>query len=165
MQRLAPVLVFFVLLAAACVYLPLSTAALPERVAAHFGADGTPNGFMSRADYRGFILLFTLGLPLLVVAALGLLPRAFGTLKLPNADYWMGPQRRAETLGFLTRQAFWLGSLLVLFLCGVHALVVQANAPAAPHLGNPLFFALLAAFLLGMAAWALAFMLRFRRPR
>lgn len=165
MQRAIPALVFFAVLAAASVYLLASTAALPERVASHFGANGAANGFMPRAEYRNFILFFTLGLPALVVACLGALPRFFSTLKLPDAQHWMSPQQRTQTVDFLTRQAFWLGSLLVLFLCGVHALLVRANTQSAPQLQNELFIGLMAAFMLGMAAWAITFMRRFRRPR
>lgn len=137
---------------------------LPERVASHFGADGVANGFMPRADYRNFIMLFTLGLPTAVVALLAVLPRFLTTLKLPNAGHWMAPAQRAKTIAFLTGQAFWLGTLLVLFLCGVHALLVRANTQAAPRLQDEWFFGLLAVFMLGMAAWAWSFMRRFRRP-
>ena len=168
MQRWMPVLIFLMLLLVCGLYLSASSAGLPERVASHFAADGTPNGYMSRAEYRGFILWFGLGVPSAVAAAIAVLPYLLpGSLNLPNRDYWLAPQRSAQSQAFLSRHGLWLGCLLLLFMCAVHAMVVAANAPAtgAPRLGGLPLGMVLGAFGLGLAAWALALMLRFRRPR
>lgn len=166
MRRHIPLLLFACLLVAAGAYLLASTAALPERVASHFAADGTPNGFMHRDDYRQFILLFGLGLPVLVASVVAFLPRLFtGVLKLPHRDYWLAPERREQSLGFLGEHGWWLGCLLVLLMCGVHRLIALANAPdAPPSLGATPFFVLLGLFTLGLLACLARLMLHFRRP-
>jgi hypothetical protein len=161
-----PVLVFAALLAGAAGYFLSSTGAMPERVATHFAGDGSANGFMSRDGYRQFLLQFGLGLPLLVALAVALLPALLppAMINLPNKDYWLAPERRGQSIAYLSGHGFWLGSLLLLQMCGVHMLVLGANAAGTP-LDNGAFAWVLGLFGVGIAAWAATLMLRFRRPQ
>ncbi len=157
-------LLFPITLVGVFIYLLTTTPSLPERVASHFGANGLANGYMSRDGYQVFILAFALGIPLFVVAMVGLLPRAFpAAINLPDRDYWLAPERREDTLGYLFGWACSLGSLLSLFIAAIHAAILVANAYEPPRLPGTLFVILLVAFGVGMLVWVAALMSHFRR--
>lgn len=158
-------ILFIALLFLGAAFVLSTTTALPDRVASHFGAAGLANGYMTRAGYRWFMLFFMLGFPAFVTLAIGWLPRLIPQYtNIPNRDYWLAPERRAQVFDFLTIHALWFGCLLLLFLCSVHWLVIQANARQPPQLANGSFVLALGAFLLGMATWAIMLMRRFRIP-
>jgi uncharacterized membrane protein len=151
--------------AAALVYVWLSSGALPEVVASHFRGDGTANGYMLRASY----LRFTLVLITAIAVLFGILPdRVLSSperrLRVPNADYWLAPERRAETVAYLREHLGRLCPLLVVFLCAVHGLVVRANESVPPRLSTGWFFGAMALLLLALVLWMRAFMAHFRRP-
>jgi len=157
-------LLFPIAIVGVLVYLLTTIPSLPERVASHFGASGMANGYMSRDGYRIFIIAFAVGAPLFVVAVVGLLPRAFpGAINLPDRDYWLAPERRDDTLGYLFGWACSLGSLLALFIAAIHSAVMVANAYEPPRLPGTLFVILLVAFGVGMLVWVVALMSHFRR--
>ena len=124
-------LVFAILLVLTAMTLAATTDALPQAVAMHFGANDLADGWMSRDRYLVFMLCFSLGLPLALVAALGWLPR-----------------RR-----FLRGHAYRLGSLALLLALGVQLLVLEANAARPPRLAGGLLGALLLVFLAALALW------------
>jgi hypothetical protein len=155
---------FLILLAVAAAFVGMSGRLLPVVVASHFDAAGVANGFMPRAFYVRFMLVFVVALP----AALVLLPSlAFGhpkaRINLPHRKYWLAPERRAESIGFLRRHAARFGSLLVVFLCYVHGLVLRANANVPPNLEAAWFVGGLVFLLLAMIVWTAALMRRFRK--
>ena len=157
-------LLFVLLLVVAAVLIGVTTDQLPAQIASHFGASGAPNGWMSRHGYLTFMLAFGIGIPLLVVLSMSVLPRvAVKAINIPHRDYWLDPARREETLRYLESHAYWLGSLLVVFLAAIHLLLIEANATQPPHLPGAPFATILVAFLAGMAIWALTLAMRFRR--
>jgi len=159
-----PRLLFLLVVIVVPVVVYATSAGLPERVATHFGPGGVANGFMSRGGYIAFMLAMSTLLPLFVVAMTGFIPRiAVSQIKIANRDHWLSPARREETLAWLMGHASWLGIVLSLFLVGLHMLIVQANAVRPARLDEPLFFVLLAAFLVLLATWMVAMALRFRR--
>ncbi|HEY4370687.1 MAG TPA: hypothetical protein VGN52_02010 [Burkholderiales bacterium] len=168
MKLWLPILAFVTLMAASAAYFFFGTGVLPDRIAVHFAADGSPNGFSTREEYRHFLLVFGLGVPLAAALCVAVLPNLLpaALINLPNKDYWLAPERRAQSMLYLGAHGFWLGCLLLLLMCGVHALVASANAAAAAgqHLAGSTFLWVLGGFFAGMAAWAVTLMLRFRRP-
>ena len=163
MRRIV-LLLFPVALIGVVAYIVTTTASLPDRVASHFGANGLANGYMSRDGYRTFIVAFALGVPLFVVAVVGLLPRIFpGAVNIRDRDYWFAPERRESTLGFLFGWACSLGMLLSLFIAAIHAAVMVANAYEPPRLPAVLFWIDLGAFAIGMVVWVAAITYHFRR--
>jgi uncharacterized membrane protein len=151
--------------AAALVYVWLSSGALPDVVASHFRGDGAANGYMLRASYLRFTLVLITALTVIFAILPGLiLGGPERRLRVPNADYWLAPERRAETVAYLREHLGRLCPLLVVFLCAVHALVVRANESVPPRLPARWFFGAMALLLLALVLWMRAFMVRFRRP-
>ncbi|MDH5537706.1 MAG: hypothetical protein OEZ08_19310, partial [Betaproteobacteria bacterium] len=127
---------------------------------------GRPNGWMTREGYRVFMLAFTVGLPLFVTAAIGWLPGRFPrAINLPNREHWLAPERRDAALAYLTRHGCLLGCLMVLFSAAIHALILDAHASSPPLLASERLLWMLAGFLIGITAWALALFRRFAKRR
>lgn len=137
---------------------------LPPMVATHFIAGGAANGFMPLAMYFGFTITVLVGLPLFIALLSGsitLLPTRF--INLPDREYWLAPERQADTLLYLRKQGHRFGLLLILFLCFIHWLVVVANAYNPPHFPESWFFIGLTLFLISLAFWVGRFIFYFRR--
>jgi hypothetical protein len=166
MQRGQTPLLFLLFLACAAAFVWLTSQSLPDVVASHFGAAGAADGFMTRDFYLRFMLAFAVGLPLLIfVVPYFALGRSGARINLPNREYWLAPERRAETVAFLRAHAVGFAVTLAVFLCYVHWLVVRANAVQPPHLSAPALIAGLAVFLLAMLVGAWRLFGRFRnRP-
>ena len=136
---------------------------LPERVASHFDGRGWPNGWMTRGTFVGFywsmaglMALIFLGLPRFLRRA----PNRW--INLPRRDYWLAPERRAETVAYLGRQLLWMGSAsLILFIVVFH-LAFQANLTDAPRL-SPAAFPLIVAYLVFTLLWVVRFVFKFRK--
>ncbi|MEP7329340.1 MAG: DUF1648 domain-containing protein [Betaproteobacteria bacterium] len=139
--------------------------ALPDRVASHFGAGGLANGWMSRNGYVAFMVGFTVAVPLIVVTMTGLLPGMARTSRnIPHHDYWFAPSRRAASAARLVSHACLLGVLMVVFFGGLHMLVLLANADQPARLNEPVFFSMLAVFLVGIAVWIVTMRRLFPKP-
>jgi len=162
-QRSGASAMFVILLAGAAVFIWLTSGGLPEIVASHFVASGAANGFMPRRFYVGFMLVFVVALP----SALVFLPAANlnkpnARINLPNREYWLAPERRAETLEVLHAYMARIGSMLVIFLSYVHWLVVRANTLVPPRMSKPWIIGGLVVFGVCTLLWAWALVGRFR---
>ncbi len=138
---------------------------LPDQVATHFGFTGHPDRWSSRASAVMMMGGFGLGLPLLMAVfawVVRFMPDS--TVNVPHREYWLAPERRAETYAFFTRQLLWLGCLLVCFMMGLTWVTVQANTRTPVQMPSASLFTLLGVFLAGMAVWSIRFVSRFRRP-
>lgn len=152
------------LLIGALVFIWLTGRGLPDPVAAHFGAGGAANGWMARGPYLAVMLLITTVVPLLLVVIPNIaLSRPGARIKIPNREYWLAPERRAETLAFLMRQSTTFAALIVIFLCYVEWLVVRANRLEPPTLDSHAIARGLVVFFLCAAFWAVRLIRRFSR--
>ncbi len=158
-----PALLFAALYAAFLMALVFSLGLLPERVATHFNGAGNPDGWMSRPALLAGAAAFGLVFPLFVVAICSLLrflPARF--VNLPNRDYWLEPERRSATNAAVATHAWWLACLEIVFVGGMHFLLVQANRVQPPHVSNGGIAAVAGIFLIGVAFWIVALYRRFR---
>lgn len=154
----------FVTLVLAIAFVFVTGSSLPPVVASHFIAGGSANGFMLRGTYLRFTTGLLVGLPLLIVflsSVTSILPARF--INLPNREYWLAPERQADTLFYLRKQGTRFGIILAIFLCFVHWLVVQANVHSPPFLPESLFFIGMAVFLVSLVIWLGRFIAYFRR--
>lgn len=161
-----PLLVLVILSIGFLVYVQYSTSQLPERVATHFGADGTPNGWMSRDKHLLFMGIFGVGIPLFIVGLVLIskfIPISF--VNLPNRDYWLAPERKQESYLYISRYMIWMGCIMFVFFAGIQYSIVKANQSSPVKMPNELFWPLLIGFLVVMALWTIAFYLRFSKKR
>lgn len=154
MNRHLSILVFLAVLVAAGVFVVSTGSTLPARVASHFGASGQADSFMSRDGYVAFMLVFVVGLPLVMTGFMALVFRSgSASMNLPNRDYWLAPERRAQLVALLTAHGMRFGAGLAVFLSCVHWLIVRANMQHPPQLDNDLMYVGLALFLLATVLW------------
>ena len=147
MAKLIPLAVALFGYIALIVGVAATYARMPERVASHFGADGVANGWTSRDGYVWFMVGIATLVSLTILAAFGsvrYLPSAH--VNIPRRDYWLAPERRAETARTLMRSGLLMVGLNSLFFLAIHLLVVAANQSQAPKLSSAVW-ALLVAFL------------------
>ena len=161
----ASVLGFLAATVFAVSYVVATSGALPPTVASHFDGAGRANGFMSRSGYVGFSIGFALVLPVLVGVVM---PRALMSapelLNLPNKDYWLAPQRAADTFMFFATHMRWLGAAMALFAAGLHRSILRANGQETPRLASDDFSVVIIAFSVVMTIWIGLLLARFRRP-
>lgn len=159
-------MLFVLILVVAPVVVWSTSSSLPGRVATHFGRGGLVNGWMSHDGYVVFMIMMTTLLPLVVVAVTGLVPRfATSSIARRNRQFWLAPERREATLNSLATSACAMGILLILFLVGIHFLVLEANARNPARLDESAFLVVLVGFLLLLALWIGTLALRFGRAR
>src|ERR1700731_830029 len=133
---------FVALLVGAMLFVYYTSGSLPKVMASHFAASGVPTGFLPRATY----LCITTAMVLLPPIFLVFLPRRAlrspkARINVPNSDYWLAPERRAETVEIIAHQCTRFAQILLVFLCYVHWLVVRANTSVPPELSSGWFLA------------------------
>jgi len=144
-------------------YVWWSSAQLPERVATHFGANGTPNGWQTQAGYLRFTLIFGTVVPGFVLGTFMLIRQLNGWgLNIPHKDYWLAPDRRQETMDFVQRRGVWMAGLMLAFLTSVHYSILVANAQTHVSL-PPAFFILIGAFVVATLVWSVTLIRHFYR--
>lgn len=134
---------------------------MPERVASHFNAAGTANGWMTRDEELGWQLgTITVVAALLqgIVLLQPKLPPEF--VNVPHREYWFAPERRATSEAWISNLVLSVGCLLLLFFIGLFHLVYRANLtskPQLPPIVGPLGVLLLLASLSIIATTVLRF--------
>jgi uncharacterized membrane protein len=126
---------------------------LPERIASHFNFHGEPDAWMSKSGFFTFqfgLLAFVCGLFFCISYFLPKMPRSL--INLPNKDYWLAPERRAETFRVLRDkiETFQI-PLLILFVI-LNQLTIRANLTG-ENLSSASWL-VLGAFLLYTIVWA-----------
>jgi len=156
--------VLLLVLVVAAGFVWLTSGDLPPVVASHFGSGGGANGFMGKGTYTAFMLAVVIAVPALIGFS-GQLVRVLPLqlINLPNKQYWLAPQRRAATLESLSSLSVPFAFALVVFLCFVHWLVVQANAVQPARLPEGSLFVGLAVFGVATVLWLIVLFRRFGR--
>lgn len=162
----APILLLALLYAGFVALVWLTREQLPERVASHFGASGRADGWMSRDSHVRYVMTFGLVFPMVVPAicyCVRFLPAAL--INIPRREYWLAPERKAETTDYLFRHSLWLGCLAVCFIAGSHWMVVDANLSIPPRLSTPLLASVAGGFIVGLVCWVGVLLRRFLRVK
>ena|SRR5579871_3186866 len=142
-----PRTLFFAILAGGIIFGLRDFAALPDRMASHFGASGMPNGWMPK---NAFLLIY-LAVLFAAFSVEFLVPRSLAkksdrSINLPNKAYWLAPERRAETFAFFDKFFAWYGCAFLLLEVCVLELAIQANFQTPPALPTGPIITLLVAF-------------------
>ncbi len=155
--------VFILSFIANLVMTAVSLAALPERVAVHFGADGAADGWMSNTVNA----LFMTALHLLLFCSIRFSPRLMVLLpakwvNLPDKEYWLAPAHRHQAVEQTERIMWRFGVAIFLFFLVVGGLVVDANLCEPVKLNMPVFYLALGLFLVFSVWWTVDFYRTFR---
>jgi uncharacterized membrane protein len=142
----------------------MSPAFLPERFATSFNISGEPECWMSRFSYMMYTSAMGSG-GVFVIVIFGLISRYIPDkwISLPQREYWLASERRAETMGYIFRQMIWFACLPTCFFIALHFSTIHANKLNPIHLPQSEFFTLLGSFLAGTLIWSVLFLLHFRR--
>jgi uncharacterized membrane protein len=108
---------------------------LPERLASHFNAAGMPNGWMTKTQFiwmYAIVLLPALAIEFWVSRKIAGKPDA--QLNLPNKEYWLAPERRAETFAYFDRFCAWYGCAFLFVVVFAMGLAMRANLDYPPML-------------------------------
>lgn len=155
--------VMSLLLAANGLVLATSSSRLPLRVASHFDAAGTANGFMPRSEYVMFMAVISLGIPVLLVLVTVMLPfLAPSRLRIPSREYWIAPERLAQTQTTLATGGLVMSCIVAAFMVGVQLLVLQANARTPPQMDLAILYAMLALLVIAILFWQFLLWRRFQ---
>lgn len=152
------------IIAAVAGFIGLTAGFLPPVVASHFVAGGAANGFMPHGAYLALMLALAAGLPLLILTLTAIanrLPARY--INLPNREYWLAPERQAETRDYLAGRGAYFAKVGALFIGYIHLLVVIANAATPPHLPEIWLFVGAAVFVATLVAGLAGLVRRFRR--
>jgi uncharacterized membrane protein len=165
-RKSADQIAFILIIIAAGLFVLRSGGTLPAMVGAHFNQSGAANGYLSRDFYVRFMLIFVMVLPVALNLLVNRVLRLPATrLNIPHREYWLAPERRAQTVERLQRHMRFFGVLLSAFLCYVHWQVVRANAHTPPLLDNVRFSTGLATFMAALVAWIVVLRRNFRPPQ
>jgi hypothetical protein len=159
-----PAFVLFALMLFGAASLVWAERVLPERVASHFGADGKPDGWMSRERSVQAMGIIGFVMPLGLVG-IGLSMRVMPSdlINVPRRDYWLSPEHRGETDVYLARQFTWMACLVMALFIAINWLTIEANRQAPPRLSNAVW-ALLVVFLASVTLWIARLVWHFSRP-
>lgn len=141
--------IFAVIVLAAVAQCFFSFSQLPERMASHFGPSGLPNGWMTK---QSFFIVYALVIA--VTSVLEFLPARSiarsspSNLHLPNKEYWLAPERRAQTFAYFTKFFAWYGCAVLLVLVIAMGLAINANLNPPPRLPARPIVAVIGAFVL-----------------
>ena len=139
---------------------------LPERVASHFDSSGMPNGWMSK---EGFFVVYAVMIG--VSAFVGFyVPRQIETksparINLPHREYWLAPDRRAETLAYLERYFAWYACALLLILVLAMGLAIEANFTSPPRMPSKPILLVIGAFVVFNVLSVIHLLRHFSTPR
>jgi uncharacterized membrane protein len=160
-----PWIAFALALLLAIFYFSATLSSLPPMVASHFDGAGFPTAHFTRAFYAKFLFGIGVAFPIAMVALLSVVYSKANDMKLPNRDYWLAPERIAQTRALLVAHGIWFGCLMVAMVCYMHWLVMTAHRSVPPHLSNQQVLGGLLVFMGIALGWVLALLRAFRLPR
>jgi uncharacterized membrane protein len=148
-----PRILFFAILATGILQCMLDYPLLPERMASHFGASGDPNGWMMKSQFLSVYAVVLIPAIILEFWMPRKIARTSGNrLNLPNKDYWLAPERRAETLAYFETFFEWYGCAFLALEEFTMGLGMRANFHNPPRLpAGPIVFAIVAFVIFNVA--------------
>ena len=139
---------------------------LPDRLASHFGASGIPNGWMTKSQF--FITFAVILLPALAVefwVSRSIAKKSDAKLRLPNKEYWLAPERRAETFAYFESFFAWYGCAFLFVEVSAMGLAMRANFDTPPQLPTGPIVSVIAGFILFNIVAVIAMFRRFSTAR
>ena len=163
-DRRVPRFFFFAILATGLLQCIHDFPLLPERMASHFGASGAANGWMSKSQFLtlyAIVLLPAIFLEFWLPRKLAATPEK--NLNLPNKQYWLAPERRAETFAYFETFFAWFGCAFLLVMVSAMGLAMRANFVDPPHMPTGPIVSVLAGFTIFIVVGIAAMVRRFSK--
>jgi uncharacterized membrane protein len=138
---------------------------LPERMASHFDANGTPNGWMSRSSFTWSMIAIGLGIPAFVIGmmySIRFFPAKF--LNVPNRTYWQDPKNHGKACDFLFASSWWFGIAFLIWHVFFSRMVAEANQVSPPRLDSGTVFLLTIPLLVFTFGWVIVLLVHFSKP-
>ena len=138
---------------------------MPSHIAVHFNAAGMADGWGPKQHFFG-IIGTVLALLTIMFAGISLLIRVLpdSRINLPNKDYWLAPERRAQTHQRLAGQLLFIGAITMLLLDGVLYLSCMANIPPVSSMPAEILWGMLGSFFTVNIIWTIIMIRSYLRP-
>ena len=139
---------------------------LPERVVIHFSSGGVPDAWASK--WVNVLIFLVIEIPLFalfITATRFTLSVPEKWLSLPNKDYWLKQENRAELETRFGSLMHEFGFALFAFLFIVGLLTMDANLSDPVRLNETVFLAFFLVFMLYVPYWLFKVFRRLRVPR
>jgi uncharacterized membrane protein len=163
-SRQIPRIIFFSIVLIALSQCIIDYPLLPSRLASHFGASGLPNGWMTKqAFFIVYLVMICLATVIEFYAARSI-GRSPSRINLPHKEYWLAPERRAETFSYFEKSFAWYGCLFLLIEVLAMGLAIQANLNPPPRLATGPILAMVFVFLTFNIAFVVQLIRRFSKP-
>lgn len=137
---------------------------MPDRMASHFAGDGRPNGWQSREAF--FLIMFLASASSAIVSFFApwrIASQPNARINLPNRDYWLAPERRMQTIAYISNFLAWFGCAVLLVLISGTFLAFRANLAPDHRFNSPVLVAVLVAFLFFLLFGLLRFVRHFQK--
>ena len=126
---------------------------MPQRMASHFAADGSVNGWQSRDAFFVLMLLVTSTSAIVgFLAPRQIAARSNARINLPHRDYWLAPERREQTMRFISATMAWFACGILFVLISGTFLALRANLGPDHHFNSEAMALVLVSFLAGLLA-------------
>lgn len=138
---------------------------LPRTMASHFGGNGQANDWQSKTEFFAIywlVILLTTGFFVFTGPLLRRTPDS--NINLPHKNYWLAPQRRAESLLYLTKQLEWFAVASLLLVIVIIQMVIVTNLSRSSVLPPAPSWTALGVYCLFTAIWTAKLMRRFANP-
>jgi len=137
---------------------------MPSRMAAHFAADGHPNGWQPRKCFFLLVVLIT-GSSAVVAffAPWQIASKSNDRINLPNKQFWLAPERREQTMRSIAAMMGWFGCGLLFVLISATYLALRANLAVDQRFNSEAMLTVLGLFLTGLVFLIVGFVRRFQR--
>ena len=139
---------------------------LPDRLASHFSASGIANGWMTKPQF--FVTYAVMLLPALAVefwVSHRIANQPDAKLRLPNKEYWLALERRAETFCYFESFFAWYGCALLLVEVFAMGMAMRGNFDFPPQLPTGPIVSVIAGFVLYNVAAVIAMLRRLSIPQ
>ena len=161
--RLVAYIAILILFVLTMLHIAIYYDSLENPVGSHFDAQGRIDGWMPKASLVATYVLTQLLLPALLLV-IGKLPYILpeSTINLPNKDYWLAPDQRAETLGTIEAMLAWVSVVTMALMIAIMHVTFLVNLEVTTPT-NSLFLVIIITYsvlVMGLVAWVV---LRFKK--
>jgi len=159
-----PKTIFVVVAVLAAIYFWSTYAQLPDVVASHFNARGVANGWQPKSVFLAFFVgsvaiaaLLTFGVPWIFSKM------PLNLINLPHKEYWLAPERMAESLSLLNRSFAWFGCAVLVVVATAVNYAIGRNLHPDAQLDAPVLVYVLGGFVVFAVLWSIRMLTHFAR--